>query len=124
MINFAGTSLQHPKWNSNINTVMATTNWYNFMLHMSLMNRLKNRRLDSYSVMILFVASGQTLHTNRKGTIAREDFIKHECICAHIITHTHTHCTYHCTYLCLYVCIYIYMSRNREINSHRTQVRT
>lgn len=108
--NFTGTSLQHPKWNSNINTVIATTKCYNF-LYISLKDRLKNIRLDPSLMMTLFLASGQTLHINRKGTIAKEDLIRHEHVCAHL--NAHTYCAYHCTYLCVYTCLPICGEKER-----------
>lgn len=86
---------------------MATTECYNFLLYISLMDRLKYKRLDSSSMTTPFLASGQTLHINRKGTIAKEDLIRHE----HV--NTDTHGTYHCTYLCVYACLSVCGGKER-----------
>lgn len=109
--NFNGTSLQHPKWNSNINVVMATTQCYNFLLYISLKDKLKNKRLDSSLMRTLFLAFGQTLHVSRKSAIAKEDLVRHEHVCAHM--NAYTHCAYRCTYLCPYACLSICAEKER-----------
>ena len=91
---------------------MATTKCYNFLLYVSLKDRLKNKRLDSSLMTTLFLASGPTPHMNRKGTIAKEDLTRHEHVCAHM--NAHTHCAYHCTYVCVCACLSICGERERN----------
>lgn len=90
---------------------MAITRCYKFLLHISLTDRLKNKKINSSLMTPLFLASGQTLYINRKGTTAKKDLIRHEHVCAHI--NTHIHCANHDIYLCVCACSSICGERDK-----------